>query len=72
MGADLADMQLLSKFNQGIRFFLCVLDIYSKYAWVVPLKNKKGIMFTKNFKWVRSQTKQNMGRQSEWILQQID
>ena len=54
MGADLADMQLLSKFNQGIRFFLCVLDIYSKYAWVVPLKNK----------WVRSQTKQNMGRQS--------
>ena len=49
MGADLADMQLLSKFNQGIRFFLCVLDIYSKYAWVVPLKNKKGIMFTTAF-----------------------
>ena len=42
-GADLADMQLISKFNKGFRFLLCVIDIYSKYAWVVPLKNKKGI-----------------------------
>ena len=35
--ADLADMQLMSKFNEGFRFLLCVIDIYSKYAWVVPL-----------------------------------
>ena len=41
-GADLADMQLLSKYNKGIRFLLCVIDIFSKYAWVVPLKDKKG------------------------------
>ena len=40
-GAELAHMQLLSKFNKGIRFLLCVIDIYSKYAWVVPLKDKK-------------------------------
>ena len=40
---DLADMQLLSKFNKGFRFLLCVIDIFSKYAWVVPLKDKKGI-----------------------------
>ena len=40
-GADLADMQLISKFNKGFRFFLCVIDIYSKYAWVIPLKDKK-------------------------------
>ena len=40
-GADLADMQLLSKVNKGIRFLLCVIDIFSKYAWVVPLKDKK-------------------------------
>ena len=40
-GADLADMQLLSKYNKGIRFLLCVIDIFSKYAWVVPLKDKK-------------------------------
>ena len=41
--ADLADMQLLSKFNKGFRFLLCIIDIYSKYTWVVPLKDKKGI-----------------------------
>ena len=40
-GADLADMQLLSKYNKGIGLLLCVIDIFSKYAWVVPLKDKK-------------------------------
>ena len=40
-GADLANIQLISKFNKGIRFLLCVIDIFSKYAWVVPLKDKK-------------------------------
>ena len=35
-GADLADIQLSSKYNKGIRFLLCVIDIFSKYAWVVP------------------------------------
>ena len=40
-GADLADMQLISKFNKGFRFLLCVIDIFSKYAWVIPLKDKK-------------------------------
>ena len=42
-GVDLADMQLLSKYNKGYRFLLCLIDIYSKYAWVIPLKDKKGI-----------------------------
>ena len=37
-GVDLADMQLLSKFNKGFRFLLCVIDSFSKYAWVIPLK----------------------------------
>ena len=40
-GAELADMQLLSKFNKRFRFLLRVIDIFSKYAWVVPLKDKK-------------------------------
>ena len=40
-GADLADMQLISKFNKGFRFLLCVIDIFSKYAWLAPLKDKK-------------------------------
>ena len=42
-GANLADMQLISKFNKRFRFLLCVIDIFSKYAWVVPLKDKIGV-----------------------------
>ena len=34
-------MQLISKFNKGVRFLLCIIDIFSKYAWVVPVKDKK-------------------------------
>ena len=48
-GADLADMQLLSKFNKGFRFLLCVIDIFSKYGWVVPLKDKKGVSIVNAF-----------------------
>ena len=39
-GADLADMRLISKFNEDFRFSLCVTDIYKKYASVIPLKKK--------------------------------
>ena len=42
-GADLADMQLLTKFNEGFKLFLCVIDIFNNYAWVISLKNRKGI-----------------------------
>ena len=55
-GADLADMQLLSKYNKRIRFLLCVIDIFSKYAWVVPLKNKKGISIFKAFQSILKQS----------------
>ena len=34
-------MQLISKLNKGFRFLLCIIDIFSKYTWVVPLKDKK-------------------------------
>ena len=47
--ADLADMQLISKFNKGFKFLLCVIDIYNKYAWVVPLKDKKGVSIANAF-----------------------
>ena len=41
-GVDLADMQSLSKYNRGIKYLLCVIDfLFSKYAWVVPIKDKK-------------------------------
>ena len=55
-GADLADMQLLSKYNKGIRFLLCVIEIFSKYAWVVPLKDKKGISIVKAFQIILKQS----------------
>ena len=42
-------MQLISKFDKGFRFLLCVIDIYSKDAWVIPLKDKKGITTTNVF-----------------------
>ena len=42
-------MQLISKFNKGFRFLLCIIDIFSKYAWVVPLKDKKGIPIVNAF-----------------------
>ena len=53
---DLADMQLLSKYNKGTRFSLCVIDIFSKYAWVVPLKDKKGISIVKAFQIILKQS----------------
>ena len=49
-------MQLLSKYNKGIRFLLCVIDIFSKYAWVVPLKDKKGISIVKAFQSILKQS----------------
>ena len=48
-GVDLADMQLLSKFNKGIKYLLCVTDLFSKYAFVVPLKDKKGASIVNAF-----------------------
>ena len=39
-------MEKISKSNKGFRFLFCVIDIYGKYAWVVPLKNKKGVSNT--------------------------
>ena len=55
-GADLADMQLLSKYNKGIQSLLGVIDIFSKYAWVVPLTDKKGISIVKAFQSILKQS----------------
>ena len=48
-GGDLADMQSLSRKNKGIKYLLCVIDLFSKYAFVVPLKDKKGISIVNAF-----------------------
>ena len=55
-GPNLADMQLLSKYNKGIRFLLCVIDIFSKYARVVPLKDKKVVSIATAFQSILKQS----------------
>ena len=54
-GVDLADMQLLSKYNKGIKYLLCAIDIFSKYAWVVPLKDERGISIVNAFQKIISE-----------------
>ena len=58
-GVGLADMQLLSKFNKGFRFLLCVIDIFSKYPWVIPLKDKKGISIVNAFQKILDDSKRS-------------
>ena len=48
-GTDLADIQLISYFNKGSRFLLCVTDIFSKYVWLVYLKYEKGATIVNAF-----------------------
>ena len=43
------DMQLLSKYKKGIKYLLCSIDLFSNYAWVVPLKDKKGTSIVNAF-----------------------
>ena len=43
-------MQSLSKYNKGIKYLLCAIDLFSKYAWVIPIKDKKGTSIVNAFK----------------------
>ena len=60
-GVDLAEMQSLSKKNKVIKYLLCAIDLFSKYAFVVPLKDKKGISIVNAFNKIikQSNTKPN-------------
>ena len=49
-GVDLADMQSLSKYSKGIKYLLCAIDLFRKYGWVVPIKDKKGASIVNAFK----------------------
>ena len=42
-------MQSLSKYNKGIRYLLCAIDLFIKYAWVVPLRGKRGVSIVNTF-----------------------
>ena len=48
--SDLVEMQQFSKWNKGYRYLLMVLDVFSKYGWIVPLKDKKGETVAEAFK----------------------
>ena len=56
-------MQLISTFNEGFKFLLCVIDVFSKYAWVVPLKDKRGVTITNAFQKILKESKR---RQSQF------
>ena len=62
-GAYLADMQSLNKYNKGNKYLLCAIDLFSKCAWVVPLKEKRGISIVNGFQKIISK-----GRKPNQIL----
>ena len=66
-GVDLADMQSLSRKNEGIKYLLCAIDLYSKYAFVIPLKDKKGISIVKAFNKIVKQS--NRKSNKIWVDQ---
>ena len=58
--ADLVDMSFFfAKFNKGIKYILIIIDIYSKYAWAVPGRDKTGASVTKAFEKVMNNSKRN-------------
>ena len=50
-------MLSLSKYNKGIKYLLCAIDLFSKYAWVIPIKDKKGASIVNAFKKIIKKTK---------------
>ena len=52
LGGGLLDVQLIDKYNKGIRFLICFVDIFSKYAWVAALKDNKVLQLLMNFNFV--------------------
>ena len=66
-GIDLADMQLISKYNKRIRYLLCAIDLFSKYAFVVPLKDKKGTTIVNAFQSILNNSKRKPNK--KWVDQ---
>ena len=54
-GVELADIQSLSKFKKGFKYLLCAIDLFSKYAWVIPIKDKKVTSIVNAFKKIISE-----------------
>ena len=60
-------MQLISKFNNGFRFLLCVIDIICKYAWVAPLKDKKGATTANAFQKILNDSAKGRKPNKIWV-----
>ena len=58
-------MQLISKFNKEFRFLLCVIDVFSKYAWVASLKDKKGISIVNAFQKILKKSDRKLNKM--WV-----
>ena len=61
-GDDLADMQLISKYNKGIGYLLCVINLFNKNAWVVSLKDRKGITIANAFQSILDNSKRKLNK----------
>ena len=62
-------MLLISNFNKGFWFLLCV-DIYRKYAWVVPLKDKKGIAIANAFQKILEESGRTPNK--VWVVKAVN
>ena len=62
--AALVDMQVFSKFNQGVKYLLAIINVFSKYGWLIPLKDKKGAICRFGIKnhFQRKETGKDVGR----------
>ena len=63
-------MQLISKFNKEFTFLLCVFDIFCKYSWVVPLKDKKGISIVNAFQKILKES--NRKPNKIWLIKEVN
>ena len=55
-------MQLIGKLNKGFRFLLCVINIYRKHAWFIPLKDKKGFTITNAFQKILNRSNRKLNK----------
>ena len=55
-------MQLISKYNNGIKYLLCLIGIFSKYSWVIPLKDKKGVTIVNTFQKTLNSSKRKLNK----------
>ena len=62
MGVDLADRSLTSKLNKGIKYLLCVIDLLSRNAWIVPSKDKKGVSIVNAFQSILKNSKRKSNK----------